>query len=96
VWPSSCSPASSVSPSPTNEGAEHALNEALSRVTDGPHLKPRFHQHLVERSQSGGPTIFEKALQALSVAGYDEQGCETLDALTDVVRRATSCLRAGL
>jgi hypothetical protein len=85
-----------MSPSPTNVRAEHALNEALNRVTDGSNPKGRFHKSLVEQTQSRDHVIFEKALEALSVAGYGDAGCETADALTKVVCRAIFCLRAGL
>jgi hypothetical protein len=85
-----------VSPSVTNESAEHALNEALNRVTDGPDLKARFRERLVEQTRNRDPAVFEKAIDALRVAGYDAQACDTVDALTDVVRNAVACLRAGM
>jgi hypothetical protein len=80
----------------TNESAEHALNDALNRVTDGPDLKVRFRERLLERTRDGHPAVLDKALEALGVAGYDDQACDGVDALTTVVRAAIACLRAGL
>jgi hypothetical protein len=85
-----------VSPSVTNESAENALNEALSRVIAGPDLKGRFRERLVEQTRNRDPAVLDKALEALRVAGYHSQACDTVEALTDVVRNAVACLRAGL
>ena len=85
-----------MTPSSTNVNAEALLKRALAGIADGPELKRRFEALVVAQADSQSEAVVAKARAALTVAGYDEQACDTVEALAEIVRLAGICLTAGV
>jgi hypothetical protein len=75
--------------------ADTLLKDVLARMADGPDLKRRF-DALVVAEAGNRPAVLAKARAALTVAGYDDEPCDTVRALAEVVRLAGACLYAGV